>query len=864
MHSFLVDHALKNVWCNPRQDNQFVIAPKRISVPSGALNRITVMDTEIAFPIPRQKFHVFSVGGLDPWVVGLLRQVPMWLQQRWYSFAEAINAANMEVTIYNANGVSLPRNKTFYMFLDEQTLVFAVHDDKRFKVDFRKDQIYFRFYTGAYFSLGEGRQKKLQCGAFITNTNNEIIHMENVIAGKRTEFESVRVYINGLLVDRPRLGDTQLGDYVEWVGDDSFVRIKEWPVTSLSKFRSELDNTYKYLLHYNGQNPSQIEFQDDIDIHIVYRPEVGFARGLYYNRNYESHHRMLTHRDYSIRTDRVEVLLHELEKILLTDISDLSKVYVQMFVRKDAYDRPLVFENQRIFELYKLEDSHIVRAMTGLDAVVPEWTAPNLEKSGYTTLMRTAHRSVNIESVEQAYGYNACSKILGDTPTMTYLNSGRRRADIAYGLQKNATFYEFDSNGILLGWRNQLNDNDYEAVDNNCRMIEGVCGIGGKYVDGVNGQTDLLMPAEGLNYRVYRCYLVGGIPNNNWVDITGSNEYTIVDNKLIWVDTENDHWLHVRSDLRFISYDTEIEMNDGLLNFTVMENLTGEAMGEQVPMTIPLAQLDVYMNDRPLIRGLDFYVKFPQVYITNRLYLTQPVESVKQKIHVRSRSLPAANMELDQIEQRGWVMHNAVSANHRFDLKDDKVLQIIVGGRMMHRDQVIFGEDRPLPSPLASMNGLPYQIKDLIVPMWGFTHNSTETMRNSSLGIDQRVSDYMTEKFGPMEPNDMAAIQQRYPLVSPFLSHILFLLRNKDFVLPNDRLLRDKEVYDLCAPYESLLVFDPLADLATDDKFVLIIPHMNDEPYTLEFHEYRFFEHVVKLYAKDRVVTNEYIKLINY
>lgn len=143
MHEFLVNHALENVWCNPRQDNQFVVAPKRISVRGGALNRITVMDTEVAFPIQRQKFHVFSVGQVDPWVLGLLRQVPLWLQQRWYSFAEAVNASNMEITIYNANGVVLPRNKTFYMFIDEQTLVFAVHEDKRFKVNFRGNRSFF-------------------------------------------------------------------------------------------------------------------------------------------------------------------------------------------------------------------------------------------------------------------------------------------------------------------------------------------------------------------------------------------------------------------------------------------------------------------------------------------------------------------------------------------------------------------------------------------------------------------------------------------------------------------------------------------------------------------------------------------------
>ena len=841
-----------------------MIAPKRVSVPGGALNRITVMDTELTFPLQRERFHVFVVGQLDPWVLGLLRQVPLWFSQRWYSFGEAVNAANMEITIYNANGVVLPRNKTYYMFLDEQTLVFAVPADARFPVDYKTDQLYFRFYSGAYFEVDGPATKKVQCGFGVPTSNNDIIALESLVASKRNEFANVRVYINGLLVDRPRLGDTKLNDYVEWIGDDSFVRMKEWKIAELFQFRSELDNTYKYLLHYAGVEPTQIEYHDDIDIHVVYRPPTGFARGVYYNRNNESHHRMLTHRDYSIRTDRVEVLRQELETILETDISNLNHIYIQMFVRQDGFDRPLVFENQRIFELYKLDDISIVRSMVGLDSVVPEWNAIQLEMCGYTSLMKEKYRSVDIHTVEKAYGYNACSKILANTPTKTRLNSGRRRADISYGLQKNSTFYEFDTNGIMLGWRQQVNDNDYEAVSNDCRLIEGVCGLGGDHVDGSTGQSDLQLPVAGIGYRVYRCFLVGGVPNNNWVDITGTAEYEVVDNKVVWVGGGAEHLLHVRSDLKFISYDTEVEMNDGLLNFTVMEKPNGNVNEPWVPMSIPMAQLDIWMNERPLMRGLDYYVEFPQVYITNRLYIAQPVETTPQRFHIRMRSLPSADMKFDDIEQRGWVYHNAISVNHRYDVKDDKVLQINVGGRIMHREDVLFGEDRPAPAPLAGMNGLPYQIKDLIVPMWGFTFNTTETMRAASQEIDVRVSNYMTEKFQPMEPDDLAAIPQRYPVVSPFLSHVLYRLRNKDIVLPIDRHLSDQEVMAACQPYESLLVFDPLTDDKVDEKFMYIIPHMNQTPHTLEFLEYRFFTQVIRLYTQDRVVINEYVTVTTY
>jgi hypothetical protein len=573
---------------------------------------------------------------------------------------------------------------------------------------------------------------------------------------------------------------------------------------------------------------------------------------------------MLTHRDYSIPTNMVEVLRNELESQLGVEISDSSRLSVEMVVRKSDAEKPLVFENQRIFELYKLPYEKRLDAMVGLNSEVGEWWAPNLEVCGYTQLMGTAHRDFDIQTVEEAYGYNGVAKILADTPTKTHLNSGRQRAALPYGLQKNSTFYEYDADGLFLGWKQHPNDDDYEAESNSCRLIEGVVGLGGDYTDTVYGQDNLTVPTDGTGYRVYRCYLVQGVPTNNWEDITGSNEYTLTDGVLSWAIGGNDHWLAVRTDRRFISYDTEVEMNDGLLNFTIMEKIGSDPLAERVPMTIPMAQVDITMNGFSLVRGVDYYIQFPQVFITNRLYLQQPVEEALQRIHVRCRSLPNADMTLDPVEQRGWVLHNMLSGNQKYDLRDDKVWQIIVGGRQIHRDDILFAEDRPSANPLGELNGLPYQIKDLIVPMWNFTERTTEEMRSDSQAIDAAVSAYMTEYFGPMEPTDLAAIPQRYPVVSPFLSHILYLLRNSGIVVPVDRLPTPQEVLDLCGPYENLLNFDPLSDLQLDDKFTYVIPHMNDGTYELEYQAYRFYQAVVKHYSQNRVDISEYITVTTY
>jgi hypothetical protein len=203
-----------------------------------------------------------------------------------------------------------------------------------------------------------------------------------------------------------------------------------------------------------------------------------------------------------------------------------------------------------------------------------------------------------------------------------------------------------------------------------------------------------------------------------------------------------------------------------------------------------------------------------------------------------------------------------LSNNKRFDLRDDKVLQINVGGRTFHRADLKFGEDRPGQNLLSRLNGLPYEIKDTIVPMRGRTHSDTYAMRKKSLEIDQRVSDYMSLKFGEMESNKLSAIVSRYPVVSSFISHILHLVRTRKIEIPEDRHLSDMEVRERCAPYENLLQFDPmLPENKPDPRFAYIVPHGYSYPITLSFTQYRFMETVVKLYGKDLVSISEYINI---
>lgn len=865
MDDYLLKYALTDVWCAPRQDNQWVLEPKRITPKQGTLAYANLLGLSIKLPDNHRYYHVFQVGQLDPMFLNMVRQEPEWAYHRWYKVSDAMNAKNLEITIYNKDGVNLPRTDSYYMFTNDRCLFFIIPANRRFPVNLETEKIFFRFYSNAYFGdVPIAESKVVTVGAFKPLSINEILSAEQFVNALITREGNTRCYINGILSDNFNLGNVDVGDYLEYVHDGSVKKVVRWKMSELFNFRSDLDNVHKYLLHYAGDNDKVIDFQDDIDIHIVFDRPGQFKRGLYYNRNFEKNHRMITHKDYAIDSNVAMGLRDRLQTLLGLSVIPVEDTYVEVIVRHSNTSRTLSFENQRIFELYKLPDETVYNALIGLNAVVPEWYCVNLEKSSAIEMMRRPWTKFDIDLIEKGYGYNAISKIIADTPKKPIPLSNNRAYQMGPGLQIGSTVYEFDEDGLLLNWNYHLNGQVYYATDERTRTVEAIIGEGSITSSSSYGFNNVPV-LDNWDFRVYRCYVYEDLPDNKWEDITDTPAYKVEDGLVKWVGHSGSQWLCVRSDNKFIAYDYEVAQNSGLLNFVVGENISGNTNDELSSSLIPFAQLDIWMNRHKLIRGLDYFVKWPQVFVTNKTYLLLGSSDQKQKFHIRASRLTPSMTALDNIEDHGWMYHGSLSNNNIFDLRDDRVLQMTVGGRLMTREDLKFAENRPGPKMLDALNGFPYQVKDIIVPFKQFTDKSTYKLRPLSQDIDTRVSTFMTKHYGLMEPEGVSSIGPRYPVVSPFLSHILFLLANGMLVIPEDRVLGGYELREACRLHEWLLEFDPLGgENQPDIRFAFTIPHGSYEPVTLGFVEYRFFVSVVELYGYPGLVYKDYVAIRQY
>lgn len=866
MQRYLIDHALKNVWCNPQQDNQLVIAPKRLTRDNGEINRFTLMNRKVSLPASGKHYHVYQIGQILPVVLGLRPLSGDWEPQRWIKFSDAMSTQKLIVNLYNTEGINIPKHTSYYMFSDDRDLVLAIEIDTKIPVDFKQDQIYLRLYSNAFYQSSRSSliDDYVSCDGRRILTTQDVLELQSTVSGLRTKDGLVTCYVNGLFVNDINLATAAIGDVVEYVYDSSVKRVVTFTADSLLTFNSTLDSKYKYLLHHLDGNNDTIDYQDDIDIHVVHTLAANSKRGVYYHRNAPDSHRMVTHRDYAIAVDYFEHLVTALTEKLNAGSLARNTLTIEMTIRNSGYHRPLVYDNNRVFELYKLPNDKIVKAMIGLNATLDVWKAENLENSAYTRLMRLKTPTLPMELIEDAYGYNAISKVVGDTPVKTTLNVGSQLANINIGLQTNSTVYEYDENGYLNGFYYHANGSQYIAQNNSTRLLEVISGRGSFRPSTLFGTNNIPIPTVG-NYRVYMCFLNGGIPNNVWRDVTGTSAYHIDNGRVVWDSQEYDQFLMVRNDDTFLAYDVDVVSVDGMISLVISEEEDRGNGFVNTTLPVPMGEIDVFLNGKSLINGLDYIVKFPKIHILNKTYLLQPAISEIQKVHVRCTGFCNSDLEMELPDDYGFIQHGLLSNNSRFDIRDDKVLRITVDGGCKHRSDIQFSEEHSGISITDVRNGKPYQIKDMVVPLRQLTDGNTYTLRKKSLDIDKAVSEYLTVRVPQPSRGDLMSIPTKHVVVSPFLSRVINAIDNREIPLSLvDNSPTDMQLIEACSPFEYLLEFDPInPDNNFDYDFIKIAPHRYNTVVNLSLNQYRALTKIVKLYADGLIDLASFVNFNN-
>ena len=122
MLEYLIGHSMANVWNAPRQDNQSILEPHRLTGISGVMNKYRVQDDELVLPEQKVRFHVYQVGQLKPELINILE----FTKGTWGRVDELINSKKVIVEGYTQTGEVIPKYNIWYQFTKTKNLIFAV------------------------------------------------------------------------------------------------------------------------------------------------------------------------------------------------------------------------------------------------------------------------------------------------------------------------------------------------------------------------------------------------------------------------------------------------------------------------------------------------------------------------------------------------------------------------------------------------------------------------------------------------------------------------------------------------------------------------------------------------------------------
>lgn len=850
----LVEHAILNAWANPQADRQHVLRLARISRDVGDINYSNVMNSVVTLPTKKEAYHVFQIGQNHPWTwnVGDNYVTPL-PEETWVPLSDMRYMRQLVANLYMDNGIQLPATGVFIRLRYDHNILIAVTDFINMQVP-RNVQLYLRVYSNMYYEtvLQDARVDMVQVfGGMMANPTEVLRWQNNYLTLKNSGVGLAQAFVNGKLVNDFAPGTYRQRDYVEVAYDASVFKVVDIPVKDLPTFLSKRDNKQKFIFHpprLNTAEDLEVVYFDDVDFWLI-GPD---GTGVYYHRNAPDAVRTLTHRDYSLCVNYLQNFVNA------HGWGQLNNCTLRCVMRRSGIDQTLVHDAHRLREMYKLTDALIIDTMVNVRATLPEWSAAELEMSKYSELLGTQYGRLTSNLVRDAYGYNALTQVMANTPlalTKENVPGLKPYAILSPSLRENIQVYEYDSDGLFLGTYYQTAGNRYIATNANAVLIEVYSGKASKSPNYTLGNTPVTLKKD-YGFRTYRAKWDGTtLDATSWQDVTDDvNAYIVNNGVLTWLHNPARYVGLVLINDVFLGYSFALDHMDKTLAFSI----TYDWVGGGLEAPIAPGVVDVIMNGHSLIPGIDYTINFPRIVITSKRYL---VADAPQQFTVRCHGWGTIDLQPQPANEYGWVTREHISNNHVYNLRDDRTVRCVVAGRIVRREDLVYAEDIPTSAGLdPSYNGQPYYIGNVMASVRNVDDCETFPLREQALDLDNRLTAYLTSIYPQPDLGNPNFIQQKYVLYSPLLQKLIYDLRLGFLIIPPTGWGSDANLDKMLAPYKWWLAFDPCA-LEMDWTYVFIEPHNQPGTLSVTSLQYDFLNRVIDLYLNKRTQLSGYLTI---
>ena len=558
---FLNRAMVEGVWCNPHRNVNVIFKPYRHSRNNGESPTVRYLEEDVNLPDRATPWHVWVVGGSHPERVGLPNTYG-----HWFNFSDIVEHTEIYLDVYNADGRMVPRDAVYYCYTMSGGLLFAVNALAKIGFNVIESSLYFRIYANAALQYPSPAAT-----AGYTTLETKYCQTAADILAVQTSFNTSKAlpgytfgYVNGFKVDEVNHVTVGIGDTVEIVYDATVIRQHVLKVSDLLSFTSTLDGVQKYLLHAPpavGEDvlSQSYAYADDVEVYLVHKKTLVDVKGVLFPKNNPEHLRNVTFRDWSVSVDRVLACI-EIIRAKVRNVPNIphEEMYVEIFVRDDAFARPLYNSPDKVRALYKLNSADILPAMIGSNAVVPFWQAANLEANAFNRAAGDYDGFYTNSDVTTTLGYNGAASIVNpglQAATQPGAANNGLPVPEAYKLQSSTSCFkiEYYTNGLCVGVSargNLVGGGKYVAPTNqNVGWVEYHPGKPNE-LPGLSRDTFGTTSATAYNggsHKLYYCGRNGNTPDDNW-RAAAPDQYTYnpATSTYTWVDANFSPALRVK------------------------------------------------------------------------------------------------------------------------------------------------------------------------------------------------------------------------------------------------------------------------------------------------------------------------------
>lgn len=883
MPNVLVSHAINNVWAEPDQDYQHLVRAVPYTSNEGRMKSVILPTQAITLPFisgrPYALFHMYHFGNMPNDRISLVG-----VDDTWVNAKTVIAECKQQIDICMMSGVQILRGRVWFRRLRDDNLIMAIEnnldDNLGTKPDGKRrylndEAIYVRFYRNAITKQPDWinsspkpdepvfyDEKKIgttgDYTSFVSSATTKILSYGSSV-------NKAQWFLDGYLIPAPTGYSSAYVNRTLAVMFDSTVKsVVTRPISGLSSFKSVKDlNRMKYLVFGDAVSDS-IDYHDDVDIYVG-----SPTCKVYLARLSDIAVRQVTHSSYAVSCGHVKALLDS-----HSDLQLINNPELLLYVREGGMTNPLIDNSLYLAELDLLTQSQIQSLLIETNSIVPCWKASIIENSAYNRLLSSDIRLLDTKTVAEGYGFHMSQVVAFDPVVATTPSTPSPVFNVSVGYSElpeisgnNFAAFYHDDDGHYLSYENkyinaQTQPLAISADNNNAKLVEllpkpvSVDQFGDVYYQ----QTIVSNDLSNYGFRCYVCHVDGSIPDEQWVDCTDSAYYVYTPkdpanggvDSLVWntgVLNSNQLYGAVKIDKQVLCYQADVSsyVSNGWIEFTVGSITNWLGTPTLRPHTIAYEHLDVYLNGELLIMGIDYTCYWPKVVIHRK-----PDSLTPMTVIVRAYGLSTLNGNQPRSpDEIGYSRGGLLSANHQFNLWENRISRVNFNGGLMLSQNVPFSE-RSNVTPV--LDGRPYSVDVYRFNIDKISDGMSQSLLANADALDPIVSNQLTVMLADNYPANGVVDGYRHELYSPLMSALIYAMANLDY-LANGELANEynpDDVADLLGPYYYLLDFDP-ARVPVDSYFVNIYPHIGSDTKEVTSDQYAFLQYINRHYLRDQV-----------